>query len=185
MGGAKTPAWQSRLLNALVAQGRFDAAKTVWLRITGDSLSQSIYNPRFATILAPEPFNWTLAQSGGAIAEPDQGQLHVVHFGSEALVIAAQTLVLSPGRYRLGLTVVGETGRPGQLAWRLRCLPNGPKILDLPLGDPRQTRQVAMAFTVPAGTCAGQRLELVGRAQELPQDADVRFGNFQLTRLLP
>jgi hypothetical protein len=184
-GEAKAPVWQARLLNALVAQGRFDAAKRVWSRVTGDSLSQSIYNPHFATVSAPEPFNWTLAQSGGAVAEPDQGHLHVVHFGSDGLVIAAQTLVLAPGRYRLGLTVAGNTGRPGQLAWRLRCLPKGPKILDLSLGDPGQTRRVAVNFTVPAGSCSGQRLELVGTAQEFPDDADVRFGNLQLTRLLP
>lgn len=184
-GSSGAPAWQARLLNALVAQGRFDTARTVWLKITGDRLSHSIYNPRFAEIPAPEPFNWTLAKSGGAIAEPDQNQLHVLHFGSEDLIIAAQTLVLAPGRYRFSLTVDGPAGRPGQLAWRLRCLPKGPKVLDLTIGDPKQARQVAAAFAVPAGSCAGQRLELVGTAQEFPEDADVRFGNLQLTRLLP
>ena len=184
-GAGKAPAWQTRLLDALVAQGRFDTAKTVWFRITGDRLSQSIYNPRFARVSAPEPFNWALAQSGGAIAEPDQEQLHVLHFGSEDLVIAAQTLVLAPGRYRLGLTVAGQSGRPGQLAWRLRCLPGGPRILDLKIGDPGGVGQAAMTFAVPAEACAGQRLELVGEAQDFPQDADVRFGNLQLTRLLP
>jgi hypothetical protein len=184
-GASRTPAWQPRLLNGLLAQGRLDAAKRVWLRITGDPLSQSIYNPRFADVSAPEPFNWTLAQSGGAIAEPDQGQLHVVHFGSEDLIIAAQTLALAPGRYRLSLTVTGEAGRAGQLAWHVRCLPKGPQILDLTIGEPRQARQLAMNFAVPAGTCAGQRLELVGTAQEIPSDTDVRLGNLQLTRLLP
>jgi tetratricopeptide (TPR) repeat protein len=184
-GASRTPAWQPRLLNGLLAQGRLDAAKRVWLRITGDPLSQSIYNPRFADVSAPQPFNWTLAQSGGAIAEPDQGQLHVVHFGSEDLVIAAQTLALAPGRYRLSLTVTGETGRAGQLAWRVRCLPKGPQILDLAIGEPKQARQLATNFAVPAATCAGQRLELVGTAQEISSDADVRLGNLQLTRLLP
>jgi hypothetical protein len=183
-GAMEAPAWQSRLLNALVATGRFETARTVWLRVTGDRLTQSIYNPRFADLSSPEPFNWTLAQSGGAVAEPDQGRLHVVHFGSDGLVIAAQTLVLAPGRYRLGLTVAGDGGRPGQLAWQLQCLPKGPTILDLGITASGAAKPVGMDFTVPEGTCPGQRLELVGRAQDFPEDMDVRFGNFQLTRML-
>lgn len=180
---AKPPAWQPKLLNALVKKGDVSAARSVWLKITGRPLADTIYNPRFAQTLAPPPFNWTLAQSGGAMAEPDQGRLHVVHFGTEDMVIAEETLLLAPGRYRLSLAVTGRASQPGQLAWRVRCLPAGGRILDLPVGNAPKSGVLTGDFSIPASECWAQRLELAGQAQDFPADADLTFADLKLSRL--
>jgi hypothetical protein len=175
-GGA--PAWAVAMLPRLADAGQFETAYRLWEAASGARARATLFNPKFDASKAPPPFNWTLRSDSAGAAEPDgKGGLHIVFYGREDAVLAAQTVMLAPGQHRLAMTVAGNPA--ATLRWSVSCLPSKTEILSLPLG--------ATAGGSPAGTfvvggaCIAQRLELKGVSEDIPKQADVTISRLSLT----
>lgn len=177
-GGEKAREWQSRLVNSLVAGGNYAAARNAWTRFSGMAVrSDRLIDPDFAGTALP-PFGWTLASGPAGVADPEgRGQLHILYYGRDDLVLASQLLTLPPGRYRLSMRVKQGSPAARSLAWTVRCLPPNSELAVVRLGD--RSGVVGTGFGVPAG-CSAQRLELAGDAPEFPEQADVTIGQLRL-----
>ena len=113
----------------------------------------------------------------GLAERQGSGRLHVVYYGQDNGVLAAQLLVLKPGRYRLRMQVSGDPA--GMLSWTVSCARNGPQLAKMPLAA-----SVDGTFIVP-GDCAAQRLELAGSAPELSRTVDVTITGLNLMQERP
>jgi hypothetical protein len=181
---APPPAWQERLLDAMVSQGQYSQAFATWSRITGSSGggSPGIFNPSFRQISAPPPFNWSYGATEAGVAEAGKGGLGILFYGRENAVLAQETLVLPAGRYRLAVPVTVNSGDPRSLAWSVSCLPNKTKLLNLPLAPKSGSGMVAGDFEIPAQNCGAQEIELDGVIEDSPATVDLRIGPLTLQR---
>lgn len=179
-GGDDAKIWQSRLLDGLVAAGRFNEARAAWTRFTGISdAPDGLFDTEFQARAQP-PFGWMLASGPSGIAEPqDGGKLHILYYGRDDLALARQLVTLRPGRYRLSMEV--RMGQPPSksLSWTVRCLPGSNSIATILLD---RSAAVAAPFIVPAVGCPAQLLELVGDAPEFPEHAELTIGRLRLQR---
>lgn len=179
-----SPDWAGRLLDSLVAAGRYGEAYRVWARVARIKrpAGQLIFDPGFAGSAAPPPFNWNLTSSTVGLAERQPGgRLHVIYYGQEEGLLASQLLMLEPGRYRLAMRVAGDAARAQSLTWTLTCAKANAPLAALRLGDAARA-SAGVTFDVPAG-CAAQALHLSGSAPELPQEADVTISGLSLTKV--
>ena len=182
------PGWRERLLNALIERGDFGRARALWLRISGlPAAPTGLFNPQFAKVAAPAPFNWTFGSGEFGFAEPTvNASLQVVYYGRADGQFASQTLLLAPGVYLLRMRVMRESDKNqgSGLAWMVACGEAPSDLLKLPVGDVEGVaRPVAAQFTVPAG-CTSQTLKLVGTASEDAASEQLIINNFQLVRLV-
>lgn len=178
--------WQQLLVETLIKGGDYARARAVWQRLSGvEAPRAGLFNPGFDASDAPPPFNWQLTADRGGVADASSGGLQVLYYGRADLTLAAQTLLLPPGRYRLGMSLSGEVGDARSLRWTVTCLGSGTRLLELPLPTGSGRRPAAGAFAVPAGGCAAQRLELVAEGREFPKEADFRISGLELTLARP
>jgi hypothetical protein len=170
-------AWQPRLLSALVERGDYQRAYSLWRRFSGlgDRPAPLLFNGDFRQSPAPAPFNWTYTSGTAGVAEPAGGVLRVLYYGRANIVLAEQLLLLPPGNYRFASPITGTTAA-GALVWTLACERSRNQLMELQLGTSSQA-----SFSVPQG-CPAQRLELQGRAQEMPKDSDVQIGPVAIDR---
>lgn len=174
--------WKQKLTEVLVSAGQFARARAVWERLSGATVpGAGLFNPRFDASDAPPPFNWQLASSAAGVADPNSGGLDILYYGRTDVDLAAQTLLLPPGGYRLAMNVSGDVGQPGSLRWTVACVGIDERLLDLPLPADGGTRAVAGAFAVPEG-CEAQTLRLSALGQEFPKQAQFRISGLQLAR---
>ena len=178
-GEGPAPVWQRLLLSNLVAQGEYRKAYSTWSRLSGVAGAAGLHNPQFDASNAPPPFNWRLAEGAGAVVEPSSGGLQVVYYGRDNLALAEQVTLLPAGRYRLGANVSGSFPQGSGVAWRVKCLPQGPELMVLPLAGPGS---LGREFTIPAG-CAAQTISLSGEMLEVPEASDFRVSGLQLSRV--
>lgn len=173
--------WRAKLLNTLVHEGMYAKAFQIWLRFTGASAPRpGLFRPDFEPTSEPPPFNWTLAQSGGGLAEPARGGgLRVLHYGRNETLLATQVMLLPAGRHQLSMTVSGDVGADGQLRWRIVCLPSGPTVFDLPLTRGNAGRAGGQ-FQVPPSRCEAQRIDLLGTVTETPKSSDATITRLRL-----
>jgi len=171
------PVWANRLVQTLVAAGDFERAQSVWSAITGSRRPAGalVYDLGFSEPKAPPPFNWTLTSSSLGLAERQPGgRLHVLYYGQDNGTLARQLLVLKPGRYRLRMRTVGDTGSPPVLSWTVTCADTSAVLLNAPLAP-----RINASFVVPSD-CGGQQLELRGTAPELPHTFDITVSELSL-----
>lgn len=172
------PNWSRTMIARLAEAGEFAAAYGLWEAVTSARSRGALFDPNFAGSDAPEPFNWTLRSDSTGSAEPNgRGGLSVIFYGREDSVLASQSTLLEPGRYRLAMRVSGNPA--GSLRWIVRCLPGATEALALPLGD-KANANAAADFTV-GQECTAQRLDLVGVAGELPKQVEVTISELDLT----
>ena len=178
--GEAPPPWQGVLLDGMVRQGAFDQAHSYWRQLSGTAAGQRqlLFNGEFRELSVPPPFNWRFTSTGAGFAEPGDGSMHVLHYGREAISLASQTLLLEPGNYRFSVAVQGSAA-PDALVWTLTCLPAARPVMQMVVG--RSGGQAA-GFAVPAG-CGAQRLELLGKASDMPKPSDVRLGPASIERI--
>jgi hypothetical protein len=71
-----------------------------------------------------------------------------------------QTLMLTPGAYRLQAAFRGELSGPRGLVWRIACIGGGPPLGQSPmiLGAAPAWKEAEMTFTVPEKDCKAQQL---------------------------
>ena len=175
-GGTETPAWQPRLLNAMIADGRYREAGALWSRFAGVETPSALFNPTFDESRAPPPFNWELSQAAGGVADAKNGGLDLLYFGREDVSLAQQVTLLPPGRYSLSMIVSGQFAG-NRIGWTVICLPSKRSILSLPL---TKAGQVSGQFAVE-GTCAAQRVALQAEGEEFPKRSDFRIERLQVT----
>jgi hypothetical protein len=184
-GAAEVPTWQTTLLAALVERGEFGRARDLWLKIAGlRNASFGLFNPQFAKLNAPAPFNWTLSSGDFGVAEAiAAGGLQIVYYGRTDANLATQLLLLSPGSYELRMTVVrqADTQESSGLSWSLSCRPGEREILKLPISGSGAPQRVTGEFTVPAN-CPAQLLKLAGAAQELAASEQAVITDLALVR---
>lgn len=176
--------WRAKLLKSLVDQRQYARAYAIWSRFAGlNAPPRGLYRPDFTPSAAPPPFNWTLAQAGGGVAEPlPGGGLRVLHYGRKQTTLASQLTLLEPGRYVLSMSITGEIGSDGQLRWGVRCLPSRESMLELRLTR-ANARNARGQFEIPASGCAAQQIELIGMLTDMPNSTDAAISPLRLSKV--
>ena len=167
---------QAALLQSLLKNHEYERAYLAWINFLPEAqLKQvgSIYDPSFANLPGPAPFNWQLlnSQDGSAEFRTPRG-LTISYLGAAPAVLAQQTLLLSPGHYRLS-TIASGGDEYNQLAWTVTCAGAGEPVTTarlISLGDGR--RKYSTVFEIPASGCEAQQLALAGSPGEFPKTAN-------------
>lgn len=159
-----------------MAKGQIAVLKAVRARLNRPASGAAVTNGGFNDPTAPEPFQWSLIQKAGAVAEVmtddiDQSNpaLRVEYDGYSAANFARQRMFLAPGRYRLRFKSRAEAGEPaGRMVWILTCDPGGQSPLSASAVTAAGARSrawtpSAVDFSIPQG-CPSQWLDLRGRA---------------------
>lgn len=174
--------WQATLVGGLVGTGQFERAHRLWQKLAKTDASQSLlFNPKFADLTAPAPFNWTLTSAATGVAEPHNDGLHLLYYGRDNIRFASQLLRLEPGRYTLSFRLSVAEGDAAPLAWTLTCLPGKQSIMTTNLGQAAKANGAASRFVVPGG-CQAQQLELNGTAPDFPETVDVSLTGLAVAR---
>ena len=182
------PGWQGQLLRALVDRGDLPRARALWLQISGlRAAPTGIFNPQFAKLGAPAPFNWTFANGEFGFAEPGaNASLQIIYYGRADAQFASQTLLLTPSTYDLRMRVTRNSEGAditSGLAWTVTCGKAPTALLTLPVGESEGSAQpLASQFTVPVG-CPSQTIKLMGKASEFAASEQVSINDLQLVRL--
>lgn len=179
------PAWQGRLLNALIERGDYGRAHLLWSRFSGirGASSPGPVNEAFAKIGAPPPFNWTFGSGSFGLAEPSSGgELKVIFYGRDDGELASQLLVLPPGQYRIGMVASSDANGDSGLEWSVTCLPGKAKVTGVSLKNATAAgARLGETFTVPSQGCAAQWLKLVGKAGEVAKSEQATIAGFDLS----
>ena len=171
--------WLPAMIGSLVKAKKYAEARRLWASVAGveGHERQFLYDGDFARAEAPPPFNWALTSSAVGLAERVRGGgLHVIYHGREDGVLAAQMILLPPGRYRMDAPAGGT--RSDALHWALQCASDGRELARRAVKD----MAGGWVFDVPAD-CPAQRLQLVGSAGDMPQPADVTIRSARLQRV--
>ncbi|MBA3668751.1 MAG: hypothetical protein H0W71_01590 [Sphingomonas sp.] len=177
-----TSPWLPTLLQSLVRNGDFGRARVIWASVARVNTSPGtwLYDATFSDPAAPPPFNWQLTSSHLGIAERQPNhRLRVLYYGADDGVLASQLLLLRPGTYRLRAAVASGGIHPEKLSWLLRCNKSSNPLSSIPLDAAAQR---GWTFKVPAN-CHAQWLELWGRSEDVPQQAEATLGGLQLKQV--
>ena len=187
-GDAPVPAWQGKLLNALIERGEFVRARDLWSRVSGirPPNPPGLVNQGFAKISAPPPFNWRFGSGSFGVAEPEAGgKLNVIFYGRENAEIASQLLLLPPGQYQLRMAASSDVGESSSLEWSVTCAPGKARLATIPLKRATVTgKRLSGTFTVPHQACAAQWLKLTGMAKEFAKSEQATIGEFDVSPVL-
>ncbi len=168
-------------LDLLIRKQHVELAYNAWLQLmVADRLGDValLNNPGFDRAPDGSPFDWRLAGTiNGSIARarmpPGRGGYGLrirLDPGHDGAIVAEQTIVSRPGRYRLGGFVHGWIDGVG-FQWQIACLGGGRRVLGRSRIFGKSENggaHYAVTFEVPDDAdCRGQRLEL-GHAQRVP-----------------
>lgn len=175
--------WLPVLLKNLVNAGDYAKARAVWTAVgRGGKSGDLIYDAGFSAPEAPPPFNWSLVTATVGLAERQPGgRLHVLFYGNQDGVLASQLLLLSPGTYRLEMSVLDAPANPQLLKWSLRCSDSREPFATIDIGSGGKR---GGTFQVPAN-CPAQWIELAGRSGDVAEQSDVTISGLSLTRVGP
>lgn len=176
--GERRTAWLPTLLNSLVAAHQYGRAHEIWASAAQvRSGADRLYDGDFVEGKAPAPFNWVLMSSGVGLAERGaRGGLHVIFYGREDGLLARQLLLLTPGRYRLSMTVTAKATDAHALSWSIRCDGSDVPIAAIPLNV---AGSHPWSFAVPAG-CPAQWLQLSGVSTDVARQSEATIRKLQL-----
>ena len=176
----------------LLAAGEVARARSVWaasLSPEERSRQALLYDGAFRSPTGQGPFGWSFLQSAQGRAEiasagTDGAYVDVAYFGGSNALLGEQTLALPPGRYRFAVQArAPEPIRSGDIFWSIRCLPQGPQIVRLPLTGLRpENRTLAASFTVPGSGCSGQRLQLAAEPGDIAAAVTLQIARVEIAR---
>lgn len=180
-------------LSQLVQRGEYQRAYLAWVNFLPPSEMAdvaAIYDGDFKTRPGLEPFNWTLRSDEVAVAErrtdaslPGGNALDVNYFGSDAGVIATETMLVSPGSYRFEMLGNADGGGnfAGRLHWQLVCLPGNTVIplASVAVSDGRPFR-VSAPVVIPAQGCEAQQITLAGDPGDVATLIHAQFTGLKL-----
>jgi hypothetical protein len=179
---SEQPAWHGQIVQSLIASGQYHKARVIWAQLGGVDDDNLLFDRSFTHLPSIAPFGWTLTSSGAGTAEPeDNGRLHIIYYGREDIVLASQMVLLKPGRYSLSARTEAETDATS-LNWKVTCRPSNRVILERRFGKAGLGVRQFVVFEVPRN-CPAQMLELVGKAPEFPETADLTLSNLSLARV--
>jgi len=166
---------QSALLLSLVKNREYERAYLAWINFLPESSLKQlgpVYDPQFEQLPGPLPFNWQLTDGTEGSSEFGKPKgLNVSYLGGTAATLTEQTLLLSPGRYRLSVTAAGSDEN-NQLSWTITCPGSVTPLQSMKLTGLKDSPQrYATQFDIPAADCGAQRLALVGSPVEFPRTA--------------
>ena len=171
------PDWRGILVSSLATAGQYSRAYATWSELSGVRPARGLFNAGFASIAAPQPFNWLFPQSTEGVAEPDgKAGLEILYYGRAKAVLASQLLVLPVGRYRIAMNVPRGEGIDA-MHWTLRCAQDQKPLADLPLRPGAN----AAGFSVPHG-CEAQWLEMHGQPGETQKTSELTIRGLSLTK---
>lgn len=121
----------------MVDTGNIEGLMAVKERLNRPVSGAAVANGEFDDDTAPGPFQWSVTQQSGAVAEvlnddadPSNSALRVEYDGYSTATLASQRVFLAPGRYQLSARSRKESGEPaGRLAWGITCVPSGQSVL--------------------------------------------------------
>ena len=189
--GANLSPERSLYLQALVQEGEYAKARTIWLKSlprSEQAKAALVFDGGFTGSPAPAPFNWSLHDSAAGraeIASPRDGtrSLDVYYFGGSTTVLAEQTLALPAGRYRLSIQARSDSGvDSADLYWAVNCLTDGKNLVKSRLQSlgPAFSSRTA-GFEVPAG-CKGQRLFLAAEPGDVASTVSAQIRGLEISR---
>ncbi|MEO9132643.1 MAG: hypothetical protein ABI240_15750, partial [Sphingomonas sp.] len=170
---------QSALLQSLLKNHEYERAYLAWVNFLPESsLSQvgAVYDTQFSNLAGPAPFNWQLLSSSDGSAEfRTPNGLIASYLGAAPATLAQQTILLSPGRYKLSAIASGND-EYNQLTWSITCARGGDPVATMrliKLSDGRQ--KYSSAFEIPESGCEAQQLALIGTPGEFPRTAEAEI----------
>ena len=178
------------ILQTQASSGDYAGARQTWLAALPQqerASSRFMFDGAFRGIAAPAPFGWTFKDVEAGRAEPSRDAqrpyLDVAYFGGRNVVLAEQTLALSPGAHTLRLVARSPNGiTSGRLFWRVACLPGDKQIGLLDMGRAAaDNRRFSAAFTVPSG-CPGQSLTLVAEPGDVAAVVNLEIARMEIGR---
>ncbi len=175
---------QSALLQSLLKNHEYERAYLAWINFLPEAqLKQvgNIYDPGFANLPGPAPFNWQFlnSQDGAAEFRAPRG-LTISYLGAAPAVLAWQTLLLSPGRYTLSVIASGQD-EYNQLSWTVTCAEGGAPVVTTRLTSLSEgRRKYSTVFEIPASGCQAQQLALNGAPGEFPKTANAAVESVQI-----
>lgn len=166
---------QSALLQSLLKNREYERAYLAWINFLPESSLKQlgpVYDPQFQQLPGPLPFNWMVTDGTEGSSEFSKPKgLNVSYLGGTAATLTEQTLLLSPGRYRLSVTAAGSDEN-NQLSWTVTCPGAGEPLQSVKLTGLKDSPQrYTTQFDIPAADCGAQRLALVGAPVEFPRTA--------------
>ncbi len=189
-GGPTPPgvdtSWQAVLVNRLAEGGDIARAYRLWRefgKVSAPAEGKGLYDPGFQGLPGSAPFNWRLVANAEGVAEAAAGGgLQAAFYGRSDVELAAQLLMLKPGRYRIRFRAEGDAkGESSRMTWTLSCHGSKAVLVQLPLVNITYApRQLAAAFTVPASACQAQWLRLNGAAAEFPAEQTATIRDLQI-----
>lgn len=178
--------WKAALLSRMVSKGDVTGAWSLWKSFTGfqeGAGGKGVYDPTFAGLAGPPPFNWKLTTEGIGVAERShKHSLQVDYYGRDNGDLATQLLLLRPGRYRLSVKASGDAaGEGSRLVWTVACAGNDNGLLQLPLtGVTPAAKGFEGVFTIPATGCATQWLKLTGVSGDVATNQSATITNVSI-----
>ncbi|MBW8302886.1 MAG: hypothetical protein K0M78_02845 [Brevundimonas sp.] len=149
---------------------QLDAVRILRTRLNRPSTGVAVTNGNFDDPVAPQPFQWQLAQQAGVVTEivsddrhPDNLALRVDYDGYASAHVAEQLIFIPAGSHRFTAAAKIEAGDPAnRLAWTVTChsgellakIPGAP-----PAAEPNTWTSLSASLVVPAA-CPVQWLRL-------------------------
>lgn len=175
---------QRAVLRAAVEQRHYLPAYRAWRRFVPPeyrSASNAPYDPNFAGLPGPLPFNWTTGDSAAGEANftpapnlPEGSAMTLAFHGAAQAVLTEQLVLASPGPATLALRARMTGAEPvGRIVARVRCAHDDMLLSETPLatvGTPIQL--YSASFTIPP-RCEAVRLQFAGEPGE-------RFGEVRV-----
>lgn len=166
---------QSGLLQSLLKNKEYERAYLAWINFLPPSSLKNlgpVYDPEFANLPGPLPFNWRLLDSPEGSSEFSKPKgLTISYLGAAPASLTEQTTLLAAGRYRISVIASGADDND-QLSWTVTCDGKGEPLVSLPItGLTGERKRYTAMFDVPASDCGAQRLALLGAPAEFPRTA--------------
>ena len=169
-------------LDRLIAAGRIDQARLVWLASLPDQPASRdwLYNGDFRHPVSNLPFDWMFGRARGAEIKVEaspmgDGQALRVQFGKGRVRFrhVRKLLTLPPGSYLLrGRAMAVDLRHQRGINWRLACAEDGGETLvSTPRISGTVTTEFAEPFAVPAKDCRAQWLVLELAARIAPEQS--------------
>jgi hypothetical protein len=169
------PVAQASLIDRALRERGPSVAFILWISLLPAETGSDFFwpfNPRFESMPALPPFNWSLNER---VASLERGRgLVVTYNGRGVQGFVTQTILLRPGYYRFSSELNGDgQERGGGFVWEIRCASADGQVLARTerAGYRDGPGVVDVTFEVPAQGCEGQILTLVGVPGEFPMRA--------------
>lgn len=177
------PEVRASMVGQLVQAGEYAVARNLWQKGNPAGASGLLHSPDFADTKAQPPFNWKLTvDSTGAAERLRGGGMSIAYYDRNPGPLAEQLLTLNPGSYRVVSDFERIGGTADNVRLQIRCHGSGTVLGEVPFVSRKPSiNRLSMDFAVPAFSCPGQVLAIVGVASEDRGEAQIQVQKIVLT----